>query len=123
MLAGIKKVAETIDRFRAIGISMAIDDFGTGYSSLSYLPTLAFDVLKIDRSFMTDLNTQPERESMVRTLIALAHNFGMKVIVEGVESMEQLELIKALGANEVQGFMSGRPTPNPVMYMLLAVPL
>ena len=60
---------------------------------------------------------------MIRTLIALAHNFGMKVIVEGVESMEHLALVKALGANEVQGFMTGPPTPNPGMYMLLPASL
>ncbi len=123
MLGGTRLVAETIDRFRAMGISMAIDDFGTGYSSLSYLPTLAFDVLKIDRSFVINLNKQPEAESMIRTLIALAHNFGMTVIVEGVESQEALALVKALGANEVQGFMTGRPTPNPGMYMLLPASL
>jgi diguanylate cyclase (GGDEF)-like protein/PAS domain S-box-containing protein len=123
MLGGTQIVAETIDRFREMGISMAIDDFGTGYSSLSYLPTLAFDVLKIDRSFVIDLDKRPEGESMIRTLIALAHNFGMKVIVEGVESPEHLALVKALGANEVQGFMTGRPTPNPGMYMLLPASL
>jgi Amt family ammonium transporter len=106
-----------------MGISMAIDDFGTGYSNLSYLPTLAFDVLKIDRSFVSNLGIQPETESMMRTLIALAHNFGMRVIVEGVETHEQLTMIKALGANEVQGFFTGRPTANPAAYMFLPASL
>jgi diguanylate cyclase (GGDEF)-like protein/PAS domain S-box-containing protein len=119
MLGEAKHVADAIDRLREMGISMAIDDFGTGYSNLSYLPTLAFDVLKIDRSFVSKLDTQPETESMMRTLIALAHNFGMRVIVEGVETQEQLTLIKVLGANEVQGFLTGRPIANPEIYMLL----
>jgi diguanylate cyclase (GGDEF)-like protein len=119
MLGGVQQTAETLYRLREMGISMAIDDFGTGYSNLSYLPSLAFDTLKIDRSFVVNLGFQPETESMMRTLIALAHNFGMNVIVEGVETPEQLALIKTLGANEVQGYLTGRPTANPAAYMLL----
>jgi EAL domain-containing protein (putative c-di-GMP-specific phosphodiesterase class I) len=101
-----------------MGISMAIDDFGTGYSNLSYLPSLSFDVIKIDRSFVMNLDGEPETESMIRTLIGLAHNFGMRVIVEGVEKPEQLAIVKALGANEVQGFFTGRPTSKPRDYLL-----
>jgi len=118
MMGGLQQAADSIYRLRELGISMAIDDFGTGYSNLSYLPSLAFNVLKIDRSFVVNLNTQPETESMIRTLIALAHNFGMQVIVEGVETPEQLAIIKALGANEVQGYLTGRPTANPAEHML-----
>lgn len=118
MLGGVQQATEALYRLRELGISMAIDDFGTGYSNLSYLPSLAFDVLKIDRSFVTNLDSQPEAESMIRTLIELAHGFGMQVIVEGVETNEQMALIKALGANEVQGYLSGRPTLNPAEHML-----
>jgi predicted signal transduction protein with EAL and GGDEF domain len=113
MLNETKQVAETMHRLRELGISLAIDDFGTGYSSLSYLPSLPFDTLKIDRSFVMNLDKQPENESVIRMLVALAHNAGMSVIVEGVETPEQLEFVRALGANEVQGFLMGRPTPNP----------
>jgi EAL domain-containing protein (putative c-di-GMP-specific phosphodiesterase class I) len=116
-VGGLKQAAEIIHRLHEMGISMAIDDFGTGYSNLSYLPSLNFDVLKIDRSFVKDLGRKPESESMIRTLIGLAHNFGMSVIVEGVETPEQLAIVKALGANEVQGFLTGRPTPNPMDFM------
>ena len=123
MMGGLQQAAETLYRLREMGISMAIDDFGTGYSNLSYLPSLAFDTLKIDRSFVVNLDTQPETESMIRTLITLAHNFGMRVIVEGVETPEQLALIKSLGANEVQGYLTGRPTANPEAYMLLPASL
>jgi EAL domain-containing protein (putative c-di-GMP-specific phosphodiesterase class I) len=118
MLGGAQQAAETIHRFREMGVSMAIDDFGTGYSNLSYLPTLAFDFLKIDRSFVKNLETQPETESMIGTLIDLAHSFGMRVIVEGVEKQEQLDVVKALGANEVQGYLMGRPIANPVAVFL-----
>ena len=114
MLGAAQQAAETIHRFRGMGVSMAIDDFGTGYSNLSYLPSLSFDTLKIDGSFVRNLNAQPESESMIRTLITLAHEIGMRVIVEGVEKQEQLEIVEALGANEVQGYLTGRPTPNPV---------
>ena len=114
MLSGANSTAATMHRFRELGIGLAIDDFGTGYSSLSYLPSLPFDALKIDRSFVMNLDQRPESESMIRMLVALAHNIGMRVIVEGVETSEQLELIKALGANEVQGYLLGRPTANPV---------
>jgi diguanylate cyclase (GGDEF)-like protein/PAS domain S-box-containing protein len=123
MIGAALQATDTLDRLREMGISMAIDDFGTGYSNLSYLPTLAFDVLKIDRSFVSNLDTQPESQSMMRTLIALAHNFGMRVIVEGVETLEQLTIIKSLGANEVQGYFTGRPTANPGIYMFLPASL
>jgi diguanylate cyclase (GGDEF)-like protein/PAS domain S-box-containing protein len=113
MLNETKQVAETMHRLRELGISLAIDDFGTGYSSLSYLPSLPFDTLKIDRSFVMNLDKQPQNESVIRMLVALAHNAGMSVIVEGVETLEQLELVRALGTNEVQGFLMGRPTANP----------
>jgi diguanylate cyclase (GGDEF)-like protein/PAS domain S-box-containing protein len=117
MLGEFQQAAEAIFRFREMGISMAIDDFGTGYSNLSYLPSMSFDVLKIDRSFVNNLNKRPETESMIHTLIALAHNLGMRVIVEGVEKPEQMALVKVLGANEVQGYLTGRPTSTPGDFM------
>jgi len=119
MLNGGTSSSETMNRIRELGISLAIDDFGTGYSCLSYLPSLPFDALKIDSSFVRDLGIKPESESMVRTLIVLAHNIGMRVIVEGVETHEQLGFIRAYGANEVQGYLLGRPTANPIEDFLL----
>ena len=114
ILSGAHSSTEIMNRLRALGIGMAVDDFGTGYSSLSYLPFLPFDALKIDRSFVMNLDTQSQSESMIPALIALAHNIGMRVIVEGVETQEQLDLIRAFGAEEVQGYLLGRPTPNPI---------
>ena len=118
MLSGAHFAADTMHRLHARGISLAIDDFGTGYSNLSYLPSLPFDAVKIDRSFVMNMETQPERESMIRTVIALARNIGMRAIVEGIETTEQLEFIKAFGANEVQGYLTGRPTANPIKTFL-----
>jgi EAL domain-containing protein (putative c-di-GMP-specific phosphodiesterase class I) len=102
-----------------LGIGLAVDDFGTGYSSLSYLPFLPFDALKIDRSFVMNLDTQSQGESMIPALISLAHNIGMRVIVEGIETQEQLEMIRAFGAEEVQGYLLGRPTPNPIAQFII----
>jgi diguanylate cyclase (GGDEF)-like protein/PAS domain S-box-containing protein len=119
MLGDDPHAAETMNLFRAMGIGLAIDDFGTGYSSLSYLPTLPFDALKIDRSFVMNMDTQPESEPMIRLLVALAHNVGMRVVVEGVETQDQMDLIGALGANEVQGYLMGRPSADPIRDFLM----
>jgi len=113
MLGGVERAGQKMRQLRAMGISLAIDDFGTGYSCLSYLPNLPFDALKIDRSFVRDLTTKPAAMAMVQSLVALAHNIGMRVIVEGVEEEAQLELIRRLGCNEAQGFLLGRPMSEP----------
>jgi diguanylate cyclase (GGDEF)-like protein len=122
MLSGADRVADTMRRLRALGVSLAIDDFGTGYSCLSYLPKLPFDALKIDRSFVQELESRPGIEAMVHSLVTLAHNLGMRVIVEGVETSAQLELIRKFGSNEVQGFLLGRPTPDPASHLAAAFP-
>ena len=121
MLSGAHFAADTMHRLHALGISLAMDDFGTGYSNLSYLPSLPFDAIKIDRSFVMNMETQPERESMIRTVIALARDIGMRAIVEGIETTQQLELIKEFGANEVQGYLTGKPTANPIEVILKAL--
>jgi diguanylate cyclase (GGDEF)-like protein len=114
MLVGFERAAESMQRLRSIGVSFAIDDFGTGYSCLSYLPELGFDALKIDRSFVKDLIERPETKAIVRSLVTLAQDLGMRVIAEGIETPEQLKLIKDMGGNEAQGYLLGRPTPDPV---------
>ncbi len=118
MLSNADETEAVMLRLRSAGIQLAVDDFGTGYSNLSLLTELPFDFLKIDRSFVRHLDSRPGAETMMRTLIMLAHNFGMRVIVEGVESPQQLELIRACGANEVQGFLLGRPTADPLRLLL-----
>lgn len=117
MLSGASRTAEAMNRLRALGVSLAIDDFGTGYSCLSYLPTLPFDALKIDRSFVNDLETRPEIRAMVHSLVTLAHNLGMRVIVEGVETQRQFEVIAELGSNEIQGYLLGKPTSDPSLQL------
>jgi diguanylate cyclase (GGDEF)-like protein len=113
MLSGAHRAAETMQRLRRLGVSLAIDDFGTGYSCLSYLPRLPFNTLKIDRSFVRELEQRSGAEAIVRSLVTLAHSLDMQVIVEGVETPQQLEMIRLLGGNEVQGYLLGVPSSNP----------
>jgi diguanylate cyclase (GGDEF)-like protein len=114
MISGMSYAAKTIDELRNLGISVAIDDFGTGYSCLSYLPQLSFDVLKVDRTFVKELENNPEKQDLVRALISIAHSFGMRVIAEGIENDAQMQRIKDLGGDEAQGYLLGRPIPDPL---------
>jgi EAL domain-containing protein (putative c-di-GMP-specific phosphodiesterase class I) len=113
-LGGVEQVAGLIDRFRAMGVSVALDGFGTGYSCLGSLPLLGFHSIKIDRAFVNDLMAHAETKAFAQSIVTMAHNLHMRVIVEGIESVEQLDLIRLLGANEAQGYLKGRPTPNPM---------
>ena len=94
---------------RARGVRISIDDFGTGYSSLSYLPRLPVDALKIDRSFVAELAENRTSRALVEAMISLAHSIGKRVVVEGVETQQQLEILRSSGCDEVQGFLLGRP--------------
>ncbi len=113
-LTGLERAADLMRRLTGRGIGIAMDDFGTGYSCLSYLPKLAFDALKLDRSFVNELAVRPETRAFVQSILLMAHNLHMKVIVEGIETKEQLELMRSLGTDEAQGFLLGRPTANPL---------
>lgn len=113
-LTGVERAADLIRRLTGRGIGVAMDDFGTGYSCLSYLPKLFLDALKLDRTFVTELAVREETRAFVQSVLSMAHNLHMKVIVEGIETREQLELMRALGTNEAQGYLLGRPTPNPM---------
>ena len=106
-----EKSAAALKLLRSMGITIAIDDFGTGYSSLSYLRRLPIDKLKIDRSFVRDLPTSITDESIVRAIVSLAHSVGLQVVAEGVETVEQLERIRALGCDQWQGYYCCPPQP------------
>ncbi|MGA8109983.1 MAG: EAL domain-containing protein, partial [Acidobacteriaceae bacterium] len=113
-LSGVERAADLIRRLTGRGIGVAMDDFGTGYSCLSYLPRLFLDALKLDRTFVSELAVRDETRSFVQSVLSMAHNLHMKVIVEGIETEEQLELMRSLGTNEAQGYLLGRPTANPM---------
>jgi diguanylate cyclase (GGDEF)-like protein len=105
------KSASALKLLRSMGVSIAIDDFGTSYSSLSYLRRLPIDKLKIDRSFIRDLPTSPMDESIVRAIVSLAHSVGLEVVAEGVETLEQLERVRALDCDQWQGYYCCPPQP------------
>ncbi|WP_370945324.1 EAL domain-containing protein [Amycolatopsis sp. cg5] len=103
--------AEILSSLRDVGIRLAIDDFGTGYSSLAQLQRLTLDTLKIDRSFITGIGTSRDAEAIVTSIIAMAHAVDLTVIAEGVETQDQLEILRDLGCDQAQGFYLGRPSP------------
>ncbi|MDP4027172.1 EAL domain-containing protein [Methylobacterium sp. NEAU 140] len=100
-----------LTRLRALGVRLALDDFGTGYSSLSYLQRFQFDTIKIDRSFVGRLAQHADTLTIVRAIVNLGHNLGLRVVVEGVETAEQLGILRGLGCDRMQGYLFGRPAP------------
>jgi EAL domain-containing protein (putative c-di-GMP-specific phosphodiesterase class I) len=92
-------------------VRIAIDDFGTGYSSLSYLRRFPIDVVKLDRSFIADLNGEPTTAAIVSAVVTLADTLGWSVTAEGVETEEQLQRVADLGCDIAQGYLVGRPVP------------
>ncbi|WP_426267344.1 EAL domain-containing protein [Sphingomonas sp. LHG3443-2] len=100
---------DTLTRFRIKGVGLALDDFGTGYSGLMQLRRLPFSEIKIDRQFVTELTTSRDDQVIVRSVIELAHGLGLKVTAEGVETAEQLSLLRALGCDLIQGYLLAHP--------------
>lgn len=100
-----------LQKLKALGIGIAIDDFGTGYSSLAYLKLLPIDRIKLDRTFVKDLEIDANDAAICAATIGLAHNLGLKIVAEGVETAAQLEYLTQLGCDEVQGFHFSRPLP------------
>ncbi len=103
------KLLTTFSRLRDLGLSLSVDDFGTGYSNLAYLSRYPINKLKIDRSFIADIDTRKDRKVITQTIISLANNLGLSVIAEGVETVEELNKVVALGCQDVQGFLFSKP--------------
>jgi diguanylate cyclase (GGDEF)-like protein len=102
--------ARTLRGLKDSGVKISVDDFGTGYSSLAYLKRFPIDALKIDHSFIRDITTDPEDAMITLAIIGLAHSLKLKVVAEGVETQEQLELLAANGCDEIQGYYFSIPT-------------
>lgn len=105
------RVLQTLDVLKDIGVRLAVDDFGTGYSSLSYLKGFPLDYLKVDRSFVTDIPGDRNDKALVQAIIGIAHNLGLKVIAEGIETRDQLDFMLTQDCDEIQGFYFSKPLP------------
>jgi diguanylate cyclase (GGDEF)-like protein/PAS domain S-box-containing protein len=113
LMQDIDQVIVQLGQLRELGVVISIDDFGTGYSSLSYVKRLPVDRLKIDQSFIRDVISNPSDRAIVSAVVNLAHSLHMDVVAEGVESVEQLECVRAAGCDAVQGYYFGRPMSAP----------
>jgi EAL domain-containing protein (putative c-di-GMP-specific phosphodiesterase class I) len=111
IMSNVEDLARCLSEIRQLGVRIAIDDFGTGYSSLSYLSRLPADTLKIDRSFL--LEAESEQSAVLETIVKLAHDHGLRVVAEGVETKQQLSALVRAGCDLAQGYLFGLPTPNP----------
>jgi diguanylate cyclase (GGDEF)-like protein/PAS domain S-box-containing protein len=122
LMQDAEAAAAQLDQLRGLGISLGVDDFGTGYSSLAYLNRFPLDVLKIDRSFVAGLGTDPESETIVAAIIDLAHALDLVVIAEGVETEQQLLVLRRLECDQAVGFYFSRPLQPERLTELLLTP-
>lgn len=118
----LENVDDTIAKMREIkmlGVEFSMDDFGTGYSSLQYLKRLPLDQIKIDRSFVLDITSDPNDASIVQTIIAMTHALGLNVIAEGVETAAQRDFLEKHGCHSFQGYLFSKPVPITEFAVLL----
>ncbi|MDO3387697.1 EAL domain-containing protein [Gilvimarinus sp. SDUM040013] len=112
-------ILSTLNKLKSLGVSLAIDDFGTGYSSLSYLTRFPIDILKVDKSFVSQLGVQKTPESLTKAVLSLAHSLGLQVVAEGVETDRQLAILMKWNCDFGQGYFFGKPIPGEEFLLLL----
>ena len=122
VMENAESAVEMLNQLKALGVQLSIDDFGTGYSSFNYLHRFPIDTLKIDRSFISRMDLQPENVEIVRTIIALAHNLGMKVVAEGIETPAQMNRLRDLDCEYGQGYYLARPMDSAAAENFIAAP-
>ena len=109
LTSDVAAATRVLTEFHKLGFSVSLDDFGTGHSSLTLLKQFPLDTIKIDRSFIRDLNSDPDDAAIVNAVVTMGHNLRLRVVAEGVETREQLHFLRSMGCHEVQGFYIGRP--------------
>jgi len=119
-MADAEKSARVLSELKALGVGLDIDDFGTGYSSLSRLQGFPVDTLKIDRIFVSRMDSDAETLEIVRVIVMLAHHLGLKVVAEGVETQAQLDLLRNLGCERAQGYLFCKPIDHEAIVKLMA---
>lgn len=119
VLDNVAEAIATMQRLKESGVQFSMDDFGTGYSSLAYLKKLPLDQLKIDQSFVSEIDTDPDDATIVQTIVAMAKNLDMEVIAEGVESELQRNFLIECGCLNFQGYLFGKPLPLAEFELLL----
>ncbi|MNR88147.1 Cyclic di-GMP phosphodiesterase Gmr [compost metagenome] len=119
VMADIERNIMTLRDLKSLGVQLSVDDFGTGHSSLAYLKRFPIDTLKIDRSFVRDIAINRDDASIVSSIISLAHNLKLNVIAEGVETASQMDLLRAQGCDEMQGYYFSKPLPADQIEALL----
>ena len=112
VIGDIEAASKILGELKQMGVTVSLDDFGTGYSSLSYLRQLPIDKIKIDRSFIKDVTSDPGSNEITKAATAIAHALNLKVIAEGVEDQDQLKYLQRLGCDELQGYLYSRPLPG-----------
>jgi diguanylate cyclase len=122
LMLDVERSGAVLAEVRALGVTLALDDFGTGYSSLAYLRQLKVDRLKIDRSFMAELDAKPAEQTIVAAIVGMARGLGLAVTAEGIETSAQLDRVRALGCDGAQGFLLARPAPPEQIARLLDCP-
>lgn len=120
LMERIDQAAAVLKELRSLGVHVAVDDFGTGFSSLTHLRHLPLDTLKIDRSFVSDIEQDANDRAIAISTVALAHSLGLKVVAEGVETKQQLDFLSKHGCDLVQGYLFARPMPHEAMAQRLA---
>jgi PAS domain S-box-containing protein len=122
LMRNVEDTIATLRTFRDAGLRLTVDDFGTGYSSLSYLKQFPLHTLKVDRSFVKDMQVDRDDAAICAAIIAMAKELGLKVVAEGVELQEQLEALRAMGCDQVQGFLFSKPLPAEELVEFLKAP-
>jgi diguanylate cyclase (GGDEF)-like protein len=121
LIRDFKQAIRTLEAVREVGVAVALDDFGTGHSSLSLLQRLPIDVVKIDRSFVRDIEHDPRDRTLVQTIVQLAHQFDLSVTAEGVENEHQVDILREMNCDVAQGFLYSAAVPEPELLALLSV--